>query len=99
MMIAGLVATGRPAEARFSAAFVTLATGTVLSTGIAYGLQHIRLDVDWRGFPGPPFELLDIPASMMESMVHYLVLGARLFAPEGLVPLLFASLWIARRLR
>lgn len=99
MMTAGLVATGARAEARFAAAFVALAAGTVAATGVVYGLQNMRHDIDWTHFPGPAFPFMDIPRSMIGSLAYYLFLGARLLWPEGLVPLVLAGLWIAHRLR
>ena len=99
LVAAGALAAGRRAEVRFSAAFVTLAIGTLAATGFVYGIQYMRHDIDWTGFPGPGFPFMDIPKSMIGAQVYYLVLGARLLAPEGLLPLLIASVWLARRLR
>jgi len=99
IVTAGLVANGRRAGVRLAASAFALVVHTVATTGIVYGFQYMREDIDWTGFPGAAFPFMDIPKSMIGALIYYAVLGVRLLAPEGLFPLLLASFWIARRLR
>lgn len=96
---AHLVSAGRPAGARFAAAFVGLTFCTVVASSLCYAAQFIQHDVNWTGFGDPSFPYLDLVKSLIGSEMLYAAFGLRLFLPSALPGLVLASLLVMRRLR
>ena len=96
LFLARLAASGKSAEARFAAAFVSLAVVTITATALIYALDYRQYYSEWHDHEFSRRFVFEFAFTVAAALYQFAVLGLRLFFPLGLVALIGAGLWFAR---
>ena len=93
------LAAGKPAEARFSAAFLCLSVITAAVTALLFAIVYRSFFTHWHGemFTWPWIQQLGV--TIASALYQFAVIGVRGYLPLGLVFLVAASLWLAKTMR
>lgn len=98
-LAAAAIAGHRPTGARFAAMFAGLIIATGGGTLLVYAIRFRLADPDfWVNFPSLIF-IVELVFTMASAVYVLLVSGFPLLLPHGLIALLAAAAWFARRPR
>lgn len=97
MVPAQLLARGWSPERRFALAIIGLATTTIGLTALAYAIQYRLYYSEWHDHAFTIRWIFEVGFTTLAAIYQFAVMGMRLFLPVGLVALLVAGLWFARR--
>lgn len=89
----------RSPETRFAAFFLTLTCATILATTFLFAMQYRLFYSQWHQPFGTRIWVLQFLFTSASATYQFLVLGIRLYLPLGLVFLIGASVFLARRMR
>lgn len=93
-----LAATGRTADARFAAAFLSLTVCTVLGTAFLFAMQYRIFYAQWHAPFGTVTWAFQFVFTTAGAFYQFAVMGLGLFLPLGLAALLAMALWLVRRI-
>ena len=97
--LARWLAFRRPVETRFAAFFLTLSVGTMAMTAFFFAMDYRIFYDRWHAPFGSIIWMYQFVFTGASAVYQFAVLGSRLFMPLGLLFLLAASLYLARRMR
>lgn len=89
----------RSPETRFAAFFLTLTCATILATAFLFAMEYRLFYSQWHQPFGTRIWLIQFLFTSASATYQFLVLGMRLYLPLGLVFLICASVFLARRMR
>ena len=87
---------GRRSEARFAAAFVLLAVGTIGSTAFVFAMEYRLFYAQWHQPFGTRVWMFQFFFTSLGAVYQFAVMGLGLYLPAGLPVLTAASLWLAQ---
>ncbi len=89
----------RRVETRFAAFFLTLSVGTMAMTAFLFAMDYRIFYSRWHAPFGSVIWMFQFVFTGASAVYQFAVLGSRLFLPLGLLFLIAASLYLARRMR
>jgi hypothetical protein len=97
--LARILAFRRPVETRFAAFFLALSIGTMAMTAFLFAMDYRIFYSRWHAPFGSIVWMFQFAFTGASAVYQFAVLGSRLFLPFGLIFLIAASLYLARRMR
>ena len=86
-------------ERRFAAVLLVLTCATIFATAGLFALQYRIFYAQWHAAFGSRIWVYQFVFTTAGAVYQFLVMGLRLYLPVGLVLLMAASLFLARRMR
>ena len=99
LFFATFFGAGRRADTRFAASFLSLSFCTLAMTAFIFSQQFRLFFAQWHGDFGTGLWLNEFVFTSASAVYQFLVSGLRLYLPVGLIELILASLWLAKRMR
>ena len=99
LFFASFMGAGRRAETRFAASFLSLSFCTLAMTAFLFSQQFRLFYAQWHDDFGTGLWLNEFVFTSLSAVYQFLVSGLRLYLPLGLIELILASLWLAKRMR
>ena len=99
LFFATFLGASRRADTRFAASFLSLSFCTLAMTAFLFSQQFRLFYAQWHSDFGTKLWLNEFVFTSASAVYQFLVSGLRLYLPLGLIELILASLWLAKRMR
>lgn len=99
LFFATFFGSGRRGDTRFAASFLSLTCCTIAMTAFLFSQQYRLFYAQWHDDFGTGLWLNEYVFTSAAAVYQFFVFGLRLYLPLGLIELILASLWLAKRMR